>query len=162
MTSGNAEIILVSSAGYAIRFHEDEVRPMGRDTRGVKGINLTSAEDQVVGMDVVDPDADLLVVTSKGVGKRTPLSEYPSYGRGARGVTTIKLIEEKHGNLISIKTVLEGNDVILVSEQGVLIRMAVADIRRISRSTQGVQLMNLDENDKVSAVAQVVSRDEEE
>ncbi len=162
LTSGNAEIILVSSSGYAIRFHEDEVRPIGRDTRGVKGINLASDNDQVIGMDVVDPDADLLVVTSKGVGKRTPLSEYPSYGRGARGVTTIKLIEERHGNLVAIKTVLEGNDLVLVSEQGVLIRMAVGDIRRIGRSTQGVQLMNLDDNDRVSAVAQVVAKDEEE
>ncbi len=162
MTHGNSEIILVSSAGFAIRFHEEEVRSMGRDARGVKGINLTSEDDVVVGMDVVDPDADLLVVTSKGIGKRTPLAEYPSYGRGARGVTTIKLVEEKHGSLVAVKTVREGNDLVLVSEQGVLIRIPVAEIRRIGRSTQGVQLMNLDTNDKVSAVAQVVARDEEE
>lgn len=162
MTHGNAEIILVSSAGYAIRFHEEEVRSMGRDARGVKGINLTNVDDVVVGMDVVDPDADLLVVTSKGIGKRTPMAEYPSYGRGARGVTTIKLVEEKHGSLVAVKTVLEGNDLVLVSEQGVLIRIPVADIRRIGRSTQGVQLMNLDTNDRVSAVAQVIAKDEEE
>lgn len=162
LTTGNAEIILVSSAGYAIRFHEDEVRPMGRDTRGVKGINLGGEDDAVIGMDVVDPNADLLVVTTKGVGKRTPLAEYPSYGRGARGVTTIKLVPEKHGSLIAIKTVVEGNDIILVSEQGVLIRIPVASVRQIGRSTQGVQLMNLDTNDKVSAVAQVTSKEDEE
>ncbi|MDB4896662.1 MAG: gyrA [Firmicutes bacterium] len=161
LTEGNAEIILVSSVGYAIRFHEEEVRPMGRDTRGVKGINLGD-EDQVIGMDVVDTAADLLVVTSKGVGKRTPLAEYPSYGRGARGVTTIKLVPEKHGKLIAIKTVRDGNDLILVSEQGVLIRMPIAEIRRIGRSTQGVQLMNLDAKDMVSAVAQVSAKEEEE
>jgi DNA gyrase subunit A len=161
MTRGNAEIIIVSSVGYAIRFHEEEVRSMGRDARGVKGINLAEG-DYVVGMDVVDTDADLLVVTSKGVGKRTPLTEYPSYGRGARGVTTIKLVAEKHGSLIAIKTVRDGNDIILVSEQGVLIRIPVTEIRKIGRSTQGVQLMNLDPNDQVSAVAQVIAKDEEE
>lgn len=161
LTQGNAEIILVSSAGFAIRFHEEEVRSMGRDTRGVKGINL-SGDDHVVGMDVVDTDADLLVVTAKGVGKRTPLIEYPSYGRGARGVTTIKLVPEKHGSLIAIKTVRDGNDLVMVSEQGVLIRIPVTELRRIGRSTQGVQLMNLDPNDKVSAVAQVIAKDEED
>ncbi len=161
LTNGNAEIILVSSSGYALRFHEQEVRAMGRDTRGVKGMSLTSEDDEVIGMDVVDPDADLLVVTSKGVGKRTPLSEYPTYGRGARGVITIKLVPEKHGRLIAIQTVLEGNDLILVSEQGILIRIPVAGIQRYGRATQGVQLMNLDPNDSVAAVAQVVARDEE-
>jgi DNA gyrase subunit A len=127
----------------------------------VKGINLGD-EDQVIGMDVVDTAADLLVVTAKGVGKRTPLAEYPSYGRGARGVTTIKLVPEKHGKLIAIKTVRDGNDLILVSEQGVLIRMPIAEIRRIGRSTQGVQLMNLDPKDMVSAVAQVAAKEDEE
>jgi DNA gyrase subunit A len=162
LTNGNAEIILVSSAGYALRFHEEDVRAMGRDTRGVKGINLQSDNDIVIGMDIVDPDADLMVVTAKGVGKRTSLQEYPTYGRGARGVTTIKLVEEKHGSLVAIKTVRDGNDLIIVSEAGVLIRIPVTEIRRYGRSTQGVQLMNLDENDQVSAVAQVVAKDEEE
>ena len=162
LTNGNAEIILVSSSGHAIRFHEEDTRSMGRDTRGVKGISLNGGDDVVIGMDVVDPDADLLVVTSKGVGKRTPLGEYPTYGRGARGVSTIKLVAEKHGNLTAIKTVREGNDLILVSEQGVLIRIPVSEIRRYQRSTQGVQLMNLDPNDKVSAVAQVVAKDDED
>ncbi|HLN61909.1 MAG TPA: DNA gyrase subunit A [Symbiobacteriaceae bacterium] len=162
LTNGNAEIILVSSAGNALRFHEEDVRAMGRDTRGVKGINLQGENDVVIGMDVVDPDADLMVVTAKGVGKRTQISEYPTYGRGARGVTTIKLVEEKHGSLVAIKTVRDGNDLILVSEQGVLIRIPVGEIRRYGRSTQGVQLMNLDENDQVSAVAQVIAKDEEE
>lgn len=162
LTRGNSEIILVSSAGYAIRFHEEQVRPMGRDTRGVKGINLAGADDYVVGMDLVDPAADLLVVTSKGVGKRTPLSEYPSYGRGARGVTTIRLIAERHGHLTAMMTVWDGNDLILVSEQGVLIRIPITEIRRIGRSTQGVQLMNLDPKDRLSAVALVAAKEDEE
>jgi DNA gyrase subunit A len=162
-TNGNNEILLVASSGYAIRFHEDEVRQMGRDTRGVKGINLTGGpEDFVVGVDVVQPAADLLVVTAKGVGKRTPIEEYPQYGRGARGVTTIKLVEERHGYLVAIKTVIEGEDLILVSEQGVMIRIPVKEIRRSSRSTMGVALMNLDDGDRVSAVAKVASREEEE
>jgi len=160
-TEGNSEIVLVSSSGYALRFHEEEVRPMGRDARGVKGINLGEG-DYVVGMDVVVPDADLLVVTTKGIGKRTPLRDYPLYHRGARGVTTIKLVPEKHGRLVAIKTVREGNDVIMVSESGVLIRIPVAEVRATGRATQGVQLMNVDENDQVSAVAQVVAKEEEE
>jgi len=161
LTNGNQEIILVSSAGHALRFHEEDVRPMGRDTRGVKGMDLSEG-DFVVGMDTVQPNADLLVVTETGVGKRTPLAEYPAYKRGARGVTTIKLVEERHGKLVGIKVVLEGNDLILVSEQGVLIRIPVTEIRQIGRATQGVQLMNLDAEDKVSALAQVVTKDEEE
>ena len=162
LTNGNEEIILVSSAGYAIRFHEDDVRPMGRDTRGVKGIDLGGDNDYVVGMDVVNQNADLLVVSETGVGKRTPLAEYPSYKRGARGVTTIKLNPEKHGSLVAVRVVTEGNDLILVSEQGVLIRIPVKEIRQTGRPTQGVQLMNLDADDRVSAVAQVVTKEEEE
>ncbi|MFZ5823785.1 MAG: DNA gyrase subunit A [Bacillota bacterium] len=162
LTHGNEEILLVSSAGYAIRFHEEDVRPMGRDARGVKGIELGGDNDYVVGMDVATPNADLLVVTETGVGKRTPLSEYPTYKRGARGVTTIRLIEERHGRLVAVRVVIEGNDLILVSEQGVLIRIPVKGIRQTSRPTQGVQLMNLDAEDKVSAIAQVVTKDEEE
>ncbi|HEY8345794.1 MAG TPA: DNA gyrase subunit A [Symbiobacteriaceae bacterium] len=160
-TSGHSEVILVSSSGYALRFHEKEVRPMGRDAHGVKGIQLGEG-DYVVGMDLVDPDADLLVVTTKGVGKRTPLKEYPTYHRGARGVTTIKLVPEKHGSIAAIKTVRDGNDVILVSEHGVLIRMPVSEIRPTGRNTQGVQVMNVDENDRVSAVAQVEAKEEDE
>ncbi|MFB5085434.1 DNA gyrase C-terminal beta-propeller domain-containing protein, partial [Symbiobacterium thermophilum] len=160
LTRGNDEIILVSSAGYALRFHEDDVRPMGRDTRGVKGITL-GPDEYVVGMDGVVPGADLLVVSETGVGKRTPLTEYPTYKRGARGVITIQLLPERHGRLVGVKAVTEGNDLMLVSEQGVLIRIPVEEVRRSGRNTQGVQLMNLDANDRVSAVAQVVTRDEE-
>lgn len=162
LTHGNEEIILVSSKGYAIRFHEEDVRSMGRDARGVKGIELSGEDDYVVGIDVANPNADLLVVTATGVGKRTPLAEYPTYKRGARGVTTIKLQEEKHGSLVAVRVVLEGNDLILVSEQGVLIRIPVKSVRQSGRSTMGVQLMNLDADDKVSAIAQVVTKEDEE
>lgn len=162
LTNGNAEIMLVSSEGYANRFHEEEVRSMGRDARGVKGINLSGPEDVVVGMDVVDEGRDMLVVTTNGVGKRTNVSDYPSYKRGARGVKTIQLIPQKHGQLVAVKTVTEGHDLVLVSEQGVLIRIPVASIRQTGRSTQGVQLMNLDEKDRVAAVAQVEAKEEDE
>ena len=161
LTRGNEEIILVSSSGNALRFHEDDVRPMGRDARGVKGIDL-GPDEYVVGMDNVQPNADLLVVTETGVGKRTPLSEYPTYRRGAKGVITIRFVEERHGRLVAIKVVTEGNDVVLVSEQGVLIRIPVQEVRQSGRATQGVQLMNLDADDKLSAIAQVVTRDDEE
>ncbi len=160
LTRGNDEIILVSSAGNALRFHEDDVRPTGRDTRGVKGIAL-GPDEHVVGMDTVLPGADLLVVSETGVGKRTPLTEYPTYRRGAKGVITIQLVPGRHGRLVGVKVVTEGNDLMLVSEQGVLIRIPVEEVRRSGRNTQGVQLMNLDTNDRVSAVAQVVTRDED-
>ncbi|HLO02741.1 MAG TPA: DNA gyrase subunit A [Symbiobacteriaceae bacterium] len=162
MTNGNAEIMLVSSEGYANRFHEEEVRSMGRDARGVRGINLSGPEDMVIGVDVVDEGRDMLVVTSNGVGKRTPVSDYPSYKRGARGVKTIQLIPQKHGQLVAVKTVTEGHDLVLVSEQGVLIRIPVASIRQTGRSTQGVQVMNLDEKDRVAAVAQVEAKEDDE
>lgn len=160
LTDGTKDIIMVSSAGKALRFSEEDVRPMGRDTRGVKGINLDEGA-YVVGMDVVQNDADLLVVTRNGLGKRTPLAEYPTYGRGSGGVKTINLTD-KTGDLVAVKTVREQGEVFLVSEKGIIIRMPVKSIRQTGRVAQGVILMNLDPGDSLVAVAEVQVKDEDE
>lgn len=160
LTTGENEIILVSTKGYAIRFHEEDVRHMGRDTRGVRGINLEEGAF-VVGMDVVQLDADILVVTAKGYGKRTPVADYPTYGRGARGVKTINLTD-KIGDLVAVRTVREQNELMIISSGGVLIRMPVKPIRQTGRDAQGVRVMNLDDNDQVVAVALVAPKEDEE
>ncbi|MFO7171738.1 MAG: DNA gyrase subunit A [Bacillota bacterium] len=159
-TRGNEEIVLVSSAGYAIRFHEEDVRPTGRDTRGVRGIALDEGA-QVIGMDVVRPGTELLVVTRNAMGKRTPLDEYPTYNRGARGVKTIHLTE-RTGDLVAIKTVREQDELFLISEQGIIIRIPVAQVRRTGRVAQGVTLMNLEKGDSLVAIARVQVKEEEE
>ena len=159
LTSGQSDIILVTAEGQAIRFSEEEVRPMGRAARGVIGIKL-DRDDVVVGMEVADDTADLLVVTDLGFGKRTPLAEYRVTGRGGKGIRTIKLTR-KNGTLVGVKLVKEGNELMIISANGVLIRLPVADVSRLGRDTQGVTLMRMDEGDKVVAVAQVMAKDEE-
>lgn len=160
LTDGEKEIILVSSAGKALRFNEQDVRPMGRDTRGVKGMNL-DAGAMVVGMDVVQNDADLLVATRNGMGKRTPLAEYPTYGRGSGGVKTINLTD-RTGELVAIRTVREQGELFLVSEKGIIIRMPVRDVRQTGRVAQGVILMNLDPGDSLVALAEVLVKEDDE
>lgn len=160
LTTGQSEVILVSSSGLAIRFPEDEVRPMGRAARGVTGMKLDKG-DRVIGMDIVQPDSDLLVVTDRGFGKRTDLDEYRVQSRGGKGIQTIKLTR-KNGDLVGIKVVREPAELMLISSKGILIRLPVKDVSRLSRSTQGVTLMRLDEEDSVVAVAQVIPKEEEE
>lgn len=160
LTNGNEEIILVSSAGYAIRFHEQDVRPMGRDTRGVKGITLDEGA-RVIGMDLVRPDSEMLVVTRNAMGKRTSLDEYPVYTRGAHGVKTINLTE-RTGELVAIKTVREQDELFLISENGIIIRIPVAQVRQTGRVAQGVTLMNLEPGDSLVALALVQVKEDEE
>lgn len=155
LTDGNSELIAVTSAGMALRFRETDIKVSGRDTKGVRVTKLPDGVT-IVGMEKVNPDADLLVVTAKGVGKRTPLVEYPTYNRGARGVTTIKLDETRHGEIVGIAVAPEDGDVIMVSEQGILIRIPVKEIRRLGRATKGVTLMSLEADDRVAALAQIV------
>lgn len=158
LTDGHRHMILVASSGQALRFPEEEVRPMGRDTRGVKGINLEDGAE-VVGMDVVEDDADLLVVTQRAYGKRTPLADYPVYHRGVGGVKTINMTD-KTGPLVGIRTVREDSELFLVTEKGIITRIAVKPIRKTGRIAQGVMLMNLQEGDKLIALAEV-QEDEE-
>lgn len=159
ITSGSDDIILVTAQGKAVRFNENEVRAMGRQAAGVSGVRL-SKNDQLAGMEVVQPNADLLVVTERGFGKRTALSEYPPKSRNTGGVTTIDQKNlQKIGKIAAVRVVEENDDITLVSANGLIIRMKVKDINRTGRSTRGVRLMVLAENDNVTSVARISARE---
>jgi DNA gyrase subunit A len=159
LTSGDDDLLLVSKSGYAARFSESEVRPMGRDTSGVKGMNVSGKVDgeanRVLAMDVARDDAELLVVTENGYGKRTSVSDYPRKGRGGKGVLTAKLTAKK-GGLAGALIVREHQDLLFISENGMVQRTNAGGISKMGRATQGVRVMNLREDDRVSAVALVV------
>ena len=160
ITEGNSHVVLASSHGMSIRFEESDVRPMGRDTTGVKGIELAD-DDRVIGMVVIKRDANLLVVTEKGLGKCSHISEYRPQRRGGKGLITVKRTE-KTGNAVSIMEVLAEDELMVITKQGVVIRMPVKGIRESGRNTQGVKLVNLDGGDLVMDVARVVAEDEGE
>ena len=154
-TSGDDDIIIVSRSGQAARFSEDQARPMGRDTGGVRGMNVSRGDNRVLAMDVVRPDTELLVVTDAGYGKRTAMDEYPVKGRGTMGVKTISLTEKK-GGLAGALIVREHQELVFISQNGMVQRTNVRGISKQGRSAQGVRVMNLREDDVVSAVALVV------
>ena len=154
-TSGQDDIIMVSRSGQAARFNEDQVRSMGRDTAGVKGMNVDRGDNRVLAMDVVRPDTELLVITDGGFGKRTAIEEYPVKGRGTMGVKTIGLTERK-GALAGALIVREHHDLVFISQNGMVQRTAVRGISKQGRPAQGVRVMNLREDDRVSAVALVM------
>jgi DNA gyrase subunit A len=159
LTSGDDDLLLVSKSGHASRFSEKAVRPMGRDTSGVKGMNVSGKigreANRVLAMDVARDDAELFVVTENGYGKRTSVSEYPVKGRGTKGVLTIKLTEKK-GGLAGALIVREHQDLLFISEYGMVQRTQAGGISQMGRATQGVRVMNMKEDDRVSAVALVV------
>jgi DNA gyrase subunit A len=157
--SGNDDILMVSRKGQAIRFHETDVRPMGRDASGVQGMRLRG-DDEVIAVNIAHDDADVLVVTENGYGKRTRVSDYPIKGRGGMGVKTVQLTEAK-GKLAGSRVVRDGYQVMLISTGGTVIRMAVDDIKRSGRATQGVIVMRLREGEQVSSLAPVVESAEE-
>jgi DNA gyrase subunit A len=154
ITSGTNDIVLATRHGLSIRFHEQDVREMGRDTTGVKGIEL-GARDVVIGMVVIKREATLLVVAEKGIGKCSPIDDYRVQKRGGKGIITIHRTE-KTGDAVSIMEVLPEDELMLMTKQGILIRMPVKGIRVAGRNTQGVKLVNLDSKDLVMAVARVV------
>ncbi len=153
-TSGEDDILVVSRSGQAARFHESQIRPMGRDTSGMKGMNVSRAGNRVLAMDVATDDQELLVVTENGYGKRTALSDYPRKGRGTMGVKTITLTENK-GALAGALVVREHEELVFISAGGMVQRTPVRGINRYGRASQGVRLMNLKDDDTVSAVALV-------
>jgi len=157
ITSGSDEVILATRKGIAIRFSEEDCRPMGRATEGVKGIHLREG-DRVVGMVVVRPDSTLLVVTEGGMGKRTEVDAYRLQRRGGMGVINMKL-SERTGAVISIKSVVPGEGLMLITRNGVVNRQSADDIRIIGRATQGVRLVSLDEGDAIVDVARVIPDD---
>jgi DNA gyrase subunit A len=158
LTNGQDDVLMVSRAGQAIRFHEKDVRAMGRPASGVQGMRLR-AGDEVIEVDVADPEADLLVVTENGWGKRTRVVDYPVKGRGGLGVKTAQLVEGK-GKLAGARIVRDGYAVMLISDGGTVIRMAVDDIKRSGRSTQGVIVMRPRDGERVATLAPVMAADE--
>ncbi|NLE11195.1 MAG: DNA gyrase subunit A [Actinobacteria bacterium] len=153
-TNGHDDLILVSSEGKAIRFHEYDVRPMGRNTMGVTGMRLPEGH-QVLGMCVAEDDADIFCVTCGGFGKRTPVSSYPTQKRGGQGVITIKDSPDR-GDLVGIATVRNNHELMLISQEGTVIRVPVEGVRTTGRNTMGVRVMHLRGADKVSSMARLV------
>jgi DNA gyrase subunit A len=159
LTSGEDDILMVSHSGHASRFSEKLVRTMGRDTSGVKGMNVAGKDNRVLAMDVARNDTELFVVTENGYGKRTPVSEYPVKGRGTKGVLTAKLTEKK-GGLAGALIAGEHQDLLFISQNGMVQRTSVGGISQMGRATQGVKVMNIKDDDRVSAVALVVESEE--
>jgi DNA gyrase subunit A len=163
LTSGDEDILMVSHSGHAVRFSEKEARPMGRDTSGVKGMNVSAKvggkPNRVLAMDVARDDTELFVVTENGYGKRTSISEYPRKGRGTKGVLTAKLTEKK-GGLAGALIVREHQELLFISQNGMVQRTSASGISRMGRPTQGVRVMNIKDDDRVSAVALVVESDD--
>ncbi|MEW4307993.1 DNA gyrase subunit A [Rossellomorea marisflavi] len=159
LTDGDKDMIIGTKNGLLIRFPETDVRSMGRTATGVKGINL-SDDDHVVGMEILEETNDVLVVTVNGYGKRTPASEYRIQTRGGKGLKTLN-VTERNGELVAVKAVTGEEDLMLITAQGVMIRMDVNDISTTGRNTQGVKLIRLQDGEFVSTVAKVEKEDEE-
>jgi DNA gyrase subunit A len=158
ITDGTNDVVLATRNGMSIRFSEKDAREMGRATTGVRGIQL-GADDRVIGMVVIRRDATLLVVSERGLGKRSNLADYRVQKRGGKGIITVKRTE-KTGAVVALKEVLQEDELMLVTRQGVIIRLPVEGIRVIGRNTQGVKVMNLDAGDSVMDVARVVREDD--
>lgn len=165
LTNGANEIILAVRSGRAIRFNEKDVRPMGRTAAGVRGIQVPdSGGDALVGMVCVDPvdtTATILVISEKGMGKRSALEDYPTQGRGGKGVKTMQ-VTAKTGNLVAIKSVTDEDDLMVTTTSGVTIRTAASELRVMGRATQGVKVIRLDDSDEIADVTVVASAGEEE
>ncbi|MGG2094287.1 DNA gyrase subunit A [Bacillus sp. S13(2024)] len=160
LTTGEKDMIVGTSNGMLIRFHEEDVRSMGRNAAGVKAITLGD-EDQVVGMEIVEENMDVLIVTKNGYGKRTPVEEYRLQSRGGKGLKTCN-ITDKNGKLIALKSVHGEEDIMLITAAGVLIRMPVDQISQMGRNTQGVRLIRLEDEQEVATVAKTQKEDEED
>jgi len=160
LTDGNKEVVMVSKKGKAIRFFEEDVRPMGRVARGVRGMTIDGQDDEVVSMDLVDETTTLLTVTENGFGKRTEYSQYPAYRRGGKGVITI-ITNIRNGSVSKVKSVAEYDELMFTSADGIIIRIPAKDISVQGRNTQGVRIMNLKPGDKVVGVARIKSGEAE-
>lgn len=157
LTDGNRDLFLTTRLGMAIRFSESDIRPMGRSARGVKGISI-SKSDYVVGMEVVEDDKNILVATERGYGKRTPASAYRKQARGGKGLITIR-ITERNGPIVAARQVSDDDDLMIVTDQGKIIRLRVKDISTIGRITQGVKLIGVEDEERVVAAAPLAEKD---
>ena len=158
ITNGENDILLGTREGKSIRFSEKNIRPTGRKTMGVKGIKLSSKEDYVIAMLVVKREGTILVATEKGLGKRTDVIQYRTQTRGGKGVMTMR-VTEKTGRMVSIMEVVDADDLIVITDKGVLMRQPVSHIRTIGRVTQGVKLVKLDDGTKISSISRVINDD---
>jgi DNA gyrase subunit A len=158
-TDGQKDILLATAKGFSIRFPETDLRAMGRATYGVKGIVLRSG-DRVVGMEELDREGQVLTVTERGYGKRTPVADYRLQGRGGLGIINLK-VNSKTGEVVGVRQVAPGDGLMLVTQDGMIIRLNVAGVREVGRSAQGVKLMNLAGEDRIVAVAKLAEGDEE-
>ncbi|MCB0761909.1 MAG: DNA gyrase subunit A [Flavobacteriales bacterium] len=162
LTDGTNDIIMALRSGKAIRFNEEKVRAVGRTAQGVKGVTLGHAKDEVIGMICIrDVNSDVLVVSEKGYGKRSPVEDYRITNRGGKGVKTLN-ITDKTGELIAILNVDDENDLMIINKSGITIRMAIEELRVMGRATQGVRLINLKGKDEIAAVCKVIKDDEDE
>lgn len=160
LTDGKSQVMIAVKSGKAIRFEESKTRPMGRNASGVRGITLADDNDEVVGMVAVnDDEANVLVVSANGYGKRSKLEDYRITNRGGKGVKTIS-ITDKTGELVAIKDVTDGDDLMIINRSGLAIRMSVDNLRVMGRATQGVRLINLKGSDSIAAVAKVMQNEE--
>ena len=159
ITNGENDILLGTREGKSIRFSEKNIRPTGRKTMGVIGIRLGSKEDYVIAMLVVKREGTILVATEKGLGKRTDVIQYRTQTRGGKGVMTMR-VTEKTGKMVSIMEVVDADDLIVITDKGVLMRQPVSQIRTIGRVTQGVKLVKLDGGSKISSISRVINEDE--
>jgi DNA gyrase subunit A len=164
MTNGNCEVVLGTKAGYAVRFHEEDVRSIGRTGSGVRGATLRGEEDEVISMVCVDADnsdnQDILVLSEKGYGKRSALEDYRLTSRGGKGVKTIS-VTDKTGNLVALQSVADDNDVMIITKEGLAIRINASQLRTMGRATQGVRLINLREEDSIANIT-IIPREEDE
>lgn len=165
LTDGKSEVLIASRDGRCVRFDESDARPLGRTATGVRGINLDT-DDVAIGMVCYEPESEdapshtLLVVGEHGLGKRTDFDEYRKTSRGSKGVRTMN-ITEKTGKLVAMKNVTEDNDLLIITQSGIVIRMAVSDIKQAGRNTQGVKLINIRDNDSIASISVVAKSDEE-
>jgi DNA gyrase subunit A len=161
LTDGNSEIVMALRSGRAIRFNESTVRPMGRTATGVRGVSLAHEKDEVVGMIAIsNPETTVLVVSEKGYGKRTDIEDYRVTNRGGKGVKTIN-VTDKTGELVAIKDVTDKDDLMIINKSGIVIRIALSELRVMGRATQGVRLITLKGNDEIASIAKVEHEEDE-
>jgi len=160
MTNGTNNIIIGTKKGYTIMFNEQNVREMGRTARGVRGIRLSS-KDEVIGMDIAETDTNVFTITENGFGKRTKIEDYPLQKRGGKGVINIKT-KGRNGHAVALRTVKDGDELMIISNDGTMIRTPTENISVVGRNTQGVTMMRLRKDDKVAAVAKIAEKLEKE
>jgi DNA gyrase subunit A len=157
MTDGKKDVLLCSSSGKIIRFSENDCRPMGRVSQGVKGINLVETE-KIIGMEIIDDSMEILSITENGFGKRTNASHYRKQSRGGKGIQAMKLTE-KNGEIVAIKPVSDKDDLMIITDKGQVIRTQMSGISLMGRTTQGVRIIRLKESEKVVAVERILEDD---